>query len=105
MWEFPGGKLEQDEPAFTALVREIKEEVGLDVIEADFLNQISYQYPHHSVILLVYAVRSFQGKARCCEQQMDLKWVSLDALSEYNFPEANLSILNLLRNEPVTIGK
>ena len=99
MWEFPGGKLEQDESAFTALVREIKEEVDLDVLEADFLNQISYQYTQHAVDLLVYAVRSFQGQARCCEQQIDLKWVDLDALSEYVFPEANLAILNLLQRE------
>ena len=47
----------------------------------------------------MYAVRSFQGQARCCEQQIDLKWVDLDALSEYVFPEANLAILNLLQRE------
>ena len=96
MWEFPGGKLEDDETPLAALEREVKEEVGLNVISADFLGQINHTYAHHSVILLVYGVHTFHGHAVCCEKQMDLKWVGMENLDDYEFPEANQQIIALI---------
>lgn len=95
MWEFPGGKLEQDEAAIVALVREVKEEVGLDVHGSDFLGEIKHTYAHHSVVLLVYCVRAFSGVATTLEKQMDLRWVHVDRLQDFEFPEANQQIIEL----------
>lgn len=96
MWEFPGGKLEADETPEAALIREIKEEVDLDVCECDFLGEIYYAYPHHTVTLLIYYVTHFQGEAVAREMQLGLRWVALDGLKDFQFPEANQSIIEMI---------
>ncbi len=98
LWEFPGGKLEQDEAPQSALVREVKEEVGLDVHGYDFLGEIRPAYAYHSLVLLVYCVRAFSGKAEALEMQMDLRWVNVDRLQDFDFPEANQQIMKLIEN-------
>ena len=97
MWEFPGGKLEQNETPIAALIREIKEEVDLDVHDCDFLGEINHTYPHHSVELHVYRVHSFHGEAVAQEMQIDLRWVEIDCLQDFEFPEANVEIIRLIR--------
>lgn len=97
MWEFPGGKLEDDETPFAALVREIYEEVGLEVMHGDFLGEVHHAYPKHSVTLLVYYVTSFNGQAVSRETQTDLRWVDFDALSHLEFPAANVHIIDLIK--------
>lgn len=99
MWEFPGGKLEADEMPFAALVREIYEEVDLDVLGGDFLGEIHHEYPKHSVTLLVYYVTLFNGTAIAREMQADLRWVAFDELRELDFPEANVHIIELLEKK------
>lgn len=96
LWEFPGGKVEQDESPVQALIREIKEEVNLDIVSFDFLSQIHHDYFAHSVTLFVYRVHSFHGKALCCEEQINLRWVAPEQLNEYAFPEANQTIIKSL---------
>ncbi|MGQ3887599.1 8-oxo-dGTP diphosphatase MutT [Legionella sp. CNM-1927-20] len=96
LWEFPGGKVEDLETPYDALVREIREEVGLSVEAAEFLTEINYQYPFKSVTLLVYRITKFKGTAQCLETQADLRWIDLEELPTYSFPEANQAIINLL---------
>ena len=95
MWEFPGGKLEGNEPPKAALIREVKEEVGLDVRDCDYLGEINHTYLNHCVTLLVYCVRVFDGVAFPLEQQLDLRWVAVECLQEFEFPEANQQIVEL----------
>lgn len=97
LWEFPGGKLEEGEAAEQALRREIHEEVGLEITQSQFLGDVHHAYPHKDVTLRVFWVDQFTGQAACCEQQMDLRWVSVDQLSDYAFPEANYKILQWIR--------
>ncbi|MBA2656091.1 MAG: 8-oxo-dGTP diphosphatase MutT [Tatlockia sp.] len=96
-WEFPGGKLEAGELPSTALVREIKEEVGIDIIESCFLDSITHDYGSKVVNLLVFSVKKYRGQAYCREMQSDLRWVKLKELGQYNFPEANQQIIDLLQ--------
>ena len=96
MWEFPGGKLENEELASQALVREVKEEVDLDVLAYDYLGEVRHTYPHQVVSLLVYHVHCYQGEAVCREMQMDLRWVDLSSLNEFQFPKANIEIIGLI---------
>ncbi len=93
-WEFPGGKIEPNEMPLCALIREVKEEVGLDVLQADFLYSIDHTYPHHSVELLIYQVNDFHGEAVRCEEQMDLRWVDKSCLHQFEFPEANQHMIH-----------
>ena len=95
-WEFPGGKLEENELAEQALVREIKEEIGLDVHDYEFLGDIKYQYPNKLVHLLVFHVRSFSGTPECMEGQLNMKWVEKDQLKQYDFPQANQAVFDLI---------
>lgn len=97
-WEFPGGKLEDDETALSALKREIKEEVGLDIIDAEFLTNIQYSYANKDVELFVYCVSNYEGLASCRESQMDMRWVTLSDISNFQFPAANKQIIDSLRS-------
>lgn len=97
MWEFPGGKLEAGELPSEALVREIKEEVGIEIVEYSFLGEVTHTYGDKTVTLLVFRIEQYQGNAICCESQIDLCWVSVNNLVDYTFPEANLQIINLIQ--------
>ncbi len=99
MWEFPGGKLEANESADAALIREIKEEVDLDVIQYEFLTQIDHDYSDKLVSLWVYHVYDFRGKATCLESQQDLRWVNPNDLGQFTFPAANERILQLIQEK------
>lgn len=97
LWEFPGGKLEKGETALTALKREIKEEVGLDIFEAEPLTEIEHSYGDKDVLLLVYCIYKFVGIASCCESQIDFRWVEPARLNDFSFPQANEKIIELLK--------
>lgn len=96
-WEFPGGKVEQGEAVAEALIREVKEEVGLAVTAYDYLGEVCHTYTTEPIQLFVYHIQGFSGDARCCEQQMALKWVHMDELQKFQFPAANLEIIELFK--------
>jgi 8-oxo-dGTP diphosphatase len=98
LWEFPGGKVEQGETIEAALVREIKEELNLDVRQSRPLITISHHYQegNKSVVLHVRKVISYQGKATGVEGQK-IKWVSIPELTEHDFPAANAAIIKALQ--------
>lgn len=96
LWEFPGGKIEQGESVETALIREIKEELNLVIDHSRPLINITHCYPDKKVCLHVRKILSFEGHAVGAEGQQ-IKWVSIDQLSEHNFPEANVSIVKALQ--------
>lgn len=95
-WEFPGGKLEANELAEQALIREIKEEVGLDVLEHEFLGEVHHQYAERSVQLLIFLVTQFVGNPICIEGQLAMKWIRQDELNPDEFPEANREVMQLI---------
>lgn len=95
-WEFPGGKVEENETVLQALQREIREEVALDIHTAQPLLQIPFQYPEKRVLLDVWHVKNFSGVAQSCEGQQIL-WAPRQALSAYQFPPANRAILTALQ--------
>lgn len=105
LWEFPGGKLEEGELASDALIREIKEEVGLDVlscshwgdVQASLSPECAAKSPGNKTLTLhVYFVDAYQGEARCCEGQTGLRWVSASCMPDYVFPAANQEVLSLV---------
>ncbi len=96
MWEFPGGKLEAEELPTAGLIREIKEEVGLDILTYSFLGEIVHDYGTKIVNLLVFRVEEYWGEALLRESQLDLRWVEVKDLSDYSFPAANGQIIELI---------
>jgi|TARA_B110000902_G_C14293795_1_gene582281 8-oxo-dGTP diphosphatase len=95
LWEFPGGKIEVGESDSQGLARELAEEVGIDVISAEALVNIKHDYGDRLVDLRFMLVQEFSGSGQGKEGQQ-VKWVAINDLSQYAFPEANQSIIPLL---------
>ncbi|GIC76150.1 8-oxo-dGTP diphosphatase MutT [Moritella sp. F3] len=94
-WEFPGGKVESGESVLEALTRELKEEVNLDVLNADVFHQLEFDYGDKIVQLDFYLVDDFVGVGKGLEGQQTA-WVNINALADYQFPEANQVIVEML---------
>lgn len=94
-WEFPGGKLHDGEDAYAGLVRELREELGVDVHAAERLVGYSHAYPERVVWLDMWIVTSWSGEVRGLDGQA-LKWVAPDRLHEEDILEADQPIVEAL---------
>jgi 8-oxo-dGTP diphosphatase len=95
LWEFPGGKVEPGEQVVDALIREFEEEVNLTIGEAKHFMEIHHDYGDKKVFLDIWVSRQFTGEAKGLEGQ-EIRWVSLELLSEFTFPQANKAIVDKL---------
>jgi 8-oxo-dGTP diphosphatase len=96
LWEFPGGKVEDGETVRAALHRELEEELGIAVLNAAPLIRIRHRYPEFPVVLNVWRVEGFAGRAVGLEGQ-EIRWADQSELLRLDFPEANLPIINAVR--------
>lgn len=94
-WEFPGGKREPGESAEDALIRELREELGIDARVGARLIQVPQQYPHKRLRLDVRLIESWQGQARGREGQA-LAWVPEHKLASYDMPPADRPVVAAL---------
>ena len=97
-WEFPGGKLECGETVFKALVRELREEVGLEVIQAEPAFVVRHLYPDRSVELNVWRVIDCRGEATGREGQV-VCWVAPREFAGLDFLEGNQTIVERIIRE------
>ncbi len=95
LWEFPGGKLEPGESIEQALRREIREELGLQLLEHRPLIRNLHYYPDKSVLLDVHLVTDFQGIPEGLEGQ-PLEWVVPENLSFYPMPQADIPVVKAI---------
>ncbi|WP_404419767.1 Nudix family hydrolase [Marinospirillum sp.] len=95
LWEFPGGKLAPYETGYQALKREIQEELGIRITQARPLIRINHAYPAKKILLDVWKVSCFEGEPWGREGQ-PVRWVKLQDLGDYQFPEANDPIITAL---------
>jgi len=95
-WEFPGGKVEEDETVHQALYRELKEEVAIEALTCTPLMQISHDYGDKKVLLEVFVVEHFSGEATALEGQQSA-WYTLAQFEQLNFPAANQAIIDKLQ--------
>lgn len=96
LWEFPGGKVDSGENIHQALVRELKEELAINVTASEPLIQIRHHYADKAVLLDVQKVTGFDGEPIGNEGQ-PVRWVTRDELSFYEFPAANRPIITAIR--------
>ena len=96
LWEFPGGKVEPGETLKAALMREIREEIGLNVIVFDQCLSIEHEYPKKSVRLHFFHCAIVAGEPRAI-QVADFSWVTPPELVTYPFPEADREIIARLQ--------
>lgn len=91
-WEFSGGKVEKGESRRSALVRELNEELGIEIGHSTRLISVYHEYEDKAIYLDVYEVLQWSGTAVGREGQA-IKWVKPEELSDFEFPEANRSIV------------
>ena len=94
-WEFPGGKLAADEPAFAALVRELREELDIEVRRAGRLMYYAAVYPRRTVWLDVWLVQDWSGVPRGLDQQA-FEWVEPAQLHRHAILAADAPIVAAL---------
>jgi 8-oxo-dGTP diphosphatase len=88
-WEFPGGKVEATETPQTALLRELKEELGIAAQIDRELMCYAYQYPGRSPILLIfYRVVDFTGALQNLDFE-EIRWENPERLADYDFLEGD----------------
>jgi 8-oxo-dGTP diphosphatase len=80
-WEFPGGKIESGETLFTALSRELQEEIDVCIDDAEEFMVLEHDYPHAYVRLHICLVRSWQGQPRGLENQA-LGWLNIKSIDQ-----------------------
>jgi 8-oxo-dGTP diphosphatase len=99
LWEFPGGKVEAGETPEETLVRELKEELGIDTKIACLapLTFASHTYDDFHLLMPLYICRRFEGIARGMEGQ-DIKWVRTSALRDYPMPPADEPLIPYLQD-------
>lgn len=76
-WEFPGGKIENNETDFQATKRELFEELGVEIFDGEHITTITQDYPHGLIELTVSLVKQWQGKPIAKESQ-ELAWQSIN---------------------------
>lgn len=97
LWEFPGGKVHEGETPEAALIRELHEELGIDVKESCLapLTFASHSYETFHLLMPLYVCRRWDGEVRACEGQQ-LAWVRPARLSDYPMPPADKPLIAML---------
>lgn len=95
LWEFPGGKIGKKENAEQACIREIKEEVNLNVKIDSVITRVKHAYTHFKIVLDVFRCSYVSGRVKL-NGPVDYRWVRLSEIDAYPFPKANLKFIPLL---------
>lgn len=95
-WEFPGGKVEQDENEFDAIEREIKEEFELTIKAKEFLINNVCEYPTKVVDLRLYKCDYVSGKFNLHDHS-EYKWVNKEELLKYDLAPADIPLAEFVK--------
>ena len=96
MWEFPGGKIESGETKEQTLVREIKEELDIEIEIDTYIDTVEYDYPQYHLTMHCYKCRILDGQLMLKEHEAS-KWVSQDELNEIDWLAADRIVVERMR--------
>ncbi len=95
LWEFPGGKIEPGETVEQCIVREIREELAIEITVGEHLISIDHTYPTFDLTLIVHHCQHISGVPQPIESD-EILWVNISDLDNYEFPTANQAIIQAL---------
>jgi len=95
-WEFPGGKIENNETAQECLIREMKEEFGIDAVVGEFFGESTYHDDNGAVQLLAYHT-FWEGGSFVLNAHAAIRWVPLNRIQEFEFAPADKPLVEKLR--------
>lgn len=98
LWEFPGGKKEDGESIKQTVVRELHEELGVDVEIVEPLMQLKHAYSHFKITLHAYVCSLVDGNPQPKTSQ-EIKWVAIEQLDQFPFPKANRRLTDKLMSD------
>ena len=98
-WEFPGGKVETGEVPEIALIREIKEEINININNKCVapLSFSEFDYKEFQLLLLLYVCRRWEGKAKSMENN-EIRWVKANMLRKYKMPPADDALIYCIQD-------
>lgn len=97
LWEFPGGKIRSNESSLEALVRELAEEVGIEVIESRSLMSLRHDYSDRSVEIEFFLISDWRSEPVGREGQK-LRWVERKLLDSAELLPADVPVVEAIRN-------
>src|SRR5687767_3822175 len=99
LWEFPGGKVEPSETFEHCLIREIREELAIEISVHDLVEDLTHAYPEKTVRLRFYHCRLLSGEPKAIHVQA-YKWVTREELPSHEFPAADAQLIERLQSAP-----
>ena len=96
LWEFPGGKREPDETFEQCLVREIHEELGVEISVGELFESVTHAYPEKTVHLKFFVCRLLGGEPQPLDCKA-VKWAGKSKLADHVFPAADAKLLKKLQ--------
>lgn len=103
LWEFPGGKVESGESVATCVVREVREELDIEIAVGEALMAIEHDYTDFKVTLNVHHCKHLSGEPQLIECDA-IAWVTPIELDQFTFPEANGVIIKALQQQGAPQG-
>lgn len=97
-WEFPGGKIRKAESPRGCLIREMKEEFGINVSVGDFFGESTFSYEHGTIRLLAYRTSWIDGRLSL-NAHADYRWVSPIQLEDFEFAAADIPFVKKLQQK------
>jgi 8-oxo-dGTP diphosphatase len=104
LWEFPGGKINDDETSESALRRELMEELGIAIHEFEFFTQVEHKYVDRSISIEFFIVSFWSSKPRGMEGQ-GIRWSGLDDLDPAVLLPADAPVVSALRQRADRLRK
>ncbi|UZR94066.1 (deoxy)nucleoside triphosphate pyrophosphohydrolase [Chondrinema litorale] len=95
LWEFPGGKIEKDENHQEALIREIKEELQINISPKEIITKVIHEYAHAVIVLWVYKTQFLEGNITLTDHDKTL-WVSAEELINFELAPADQPVISFL---------